>query len=168
MEGLRCCSISESIQKYSILVWNAGAFCGKCHRPKLKSQGVVMVIHNGFKSEPCKTIHYTYNETLEWLRCCEGLEWIHNYSIMVWNVGALYQTCHHLRLKSRGVMWWWLYLMNSDLNLSQIICYTYNETLEWLRCCGLPELVQVTQSWCEKWNTGKASFNTCHEPKRSP
>ena len=46
-----------------------------------------------------------------------------------------------------------------------IICYTYNETLEWLRCCGLPELVQVTKSWCEKWNTGQANFNTYHEPE---
>ena len=28
----------------------------------LKSQGVVMVIHDELKSEPCLTIHYTYNE----------------------------------------------------------------------------------------------------------
>ena len=111
------------------------------HHPPLKSQGVVMVIHNGFKSEPCKTIHYTYNETLEWLRCCEGLEWIHNYSIMVWNVGAMYQTCHRLRLKSRGVVM----VIHNELKSQpcKTIHYTYNEMLEGLRCCKIYESVQT-------------------------
>ena len=44
------------------------------HHPLLKSWGVVMIIHDELKSQPCKTIHYTYNEMLEGLRCCEIYE----------------------------------------------------------------------------------------------
>ena len=25
----------------------------------------------GFQSQPCTSIHHTYNDTLEWLGCCE-------------------------------------------------------------------------------------------------
>ena len=33
-----------------------------------------MIIHDELKSQPFKTIHYTYNEMLEGLRCCEIYE----------------------------------------------------------------------------------------------
>ena len=36
--------------------------------PITHSRGVVMVIPDEFKSEPCLTIHYTYNKILEGLR----------------------------------------------------------------------------------------------------
>ena len=54
----------------------------------LKSQGAVMSIHNEFQSQPCMTIHYTYNETLEGSSCCEMLESIQTCLILVWKVGV--------------------------------------------------------------------------------
>ena len=51
--------------------------------PQLKSRGAVMVVDDEFKSQPCKTIHYTYNETLEGLRCCELPELVQTHSILV-------------------------------------------------------------------------------------
>ena len=87
MEWLRCCEILESIQTYSIFVWNVGCWSQHRHHPQLKSQGVVLVVDDEFKSQPCKTIHYTYNETLEGLRCCELPESVQTHSILVWKVG---------------------------------------------------------------------------------
>ena len=86
LEGLRCCYIPELIQKYPILIWNVGAFYCFCRHPWLKSCGVVKVIHDGSKSQPCKTIQYTYNKTLEWLGCSEWSESVQSYSILVWKV----------------------------------------------------------------------------------
>ena len=63
LEGLRCYETLESIQTYSILVWNVGSWSQNCHHPQLKRWGVVMVIHDRFKSQSCKTNHYTCNET---------------------------------------------------------------------------------------------------------
>ena len=34
------------------------------------------------QSQPCKTIHYTNNEILEWLGCCEWLESVQSESIL--------------------------------------------------------------------------------------
>ena len=69
----------------------------------LRSQGVVLVlvVNDKYKSQPCKTIHYTYDETLEGLRCCEILESIHTYFILIWNVGYLSRKRYHPRLKSQ-------------------------------------------------------------------
>ena len=72
---------------YTILVWKVGYWSLSCRHPRLKSQGVVMVVDDEFKSQPCKTIHYTYNETLEGLRCCELPESVQTHSILVWKVG---------------------------------------------------------------------------------
>ena len=71
LEGLRCLEISKSMKRYSILVWYVGAFDHNCHHPQLKSWGVVIVIHTISKSQPCKTIHHTCNDTLERLGCRE-------------------------------------------------------------------------------------------------
>ena len=62
LEGSRCCHLLESIRKHTILVWNVGYWSWSCHHPWLKSRGVVMVVHDELKSQPFKTIHYTYNE----------------------------------------------------------------------------------------------------------
>ena len=86
LEGLRCCEILESIRKHTILVWNVGAWIQNRHHPRLKSRGVVMVIHVWFKSPPCSTIHYSCNETLKGLRCCELPESVQSHSILVWKV----------------------------------------------------------------------------------
>eukprot|EP00956_Cyclotella_meneghiniana_P022031 scaffold40976_cov60-Cyclotella_meneghiniana.AAC.1 len=44
---------------------------------------VVTIIEHTYQSQPCLTIHYTYDETLGGLRCCEVLESIQTYSIRV-------------------------------------------------------------------------------------
>ena len=54
------------------------------YHPQLKMQGVVMVVDDEFKPQPCTTIHYTYNETLKGLRCYELLESVQTQSILVW------------------------------------------------------------------------------------
>ena len=50
--------------------------------------GVVMVVDDEFKSQPCTciTIYYTYNETLKGLRCYELPKLLQTHSILVWNV----------------------------------------------------------------------------------
>ena len=82
-EGSSCYEILKPTQSYSILVWNVGAFYWNWHHPLVKSQGVMMVIHDGFKSQHCSTIHYTYNETLEGLGCCGLPESVHIHFILV-------------------------------------------------------------------------------------
>ena len=54
-----------------------------CHHPRVKKQGVVIVIHDELKSQPCLTIHYTHNETLKGLRCCELPESVQTHSTLV-------------------------------------------------------------------------------------
>ena len=82
-EGLWCCDILQSIQTYTILVWHVGYRSWNGHHPLLKSWGVVMIIHDELKSQPCKTIHYTYNKILEGLRCCELSESVQTHWILV-------------------------------------------------------------------------------------
>ena len=50
-----------------------------------------MVVHDELKSQPCPTIHYTYNEILEGLRCCELPESVSTHSIWVQKVCLLGQ-----------------------------------------------------------------------------
>ena len=83
LEGLRCCELLESIQTYSILVWNVGYWSRNRHHPWLKSQGVALVVDDEFKSQPCKTIHYAYDERREGLRCCEMSKSVQTHSILV-------------------------------------------------------------------------------------
>ena len=45
-----------------------------------------MVVDDEFKSQACKTIHYTHNETLAVLRCCELPKSVWTHSILVWKV----------------------------------------------------------------------------------
>ena len=81
--GLICCEILESIQKHSILVWNVGYWSWNRYHPQLKSQGVALVVDDEFKSQPCKTIHYTYGERMEELRCCELPKSVQTHSTLV-------------------------------------------------------------------------------------
>ena len=92
LEGLRCCEILESIQTYSILVWNVGYWSRNRHHPLLNSQGVALVVDDEFKSQPCKTIHYTHGERMEGLRCCEMPKSVQTHSILVGelNTGQAY------------------------------------------------------------------------------
>ena len=50
------------------------------------SRSVVMVGDDELKSQPCKTIQYTYNETLKGLGCFELPESVQTHSILVWKV----------------------------------------------------------------------------------
>ena len=87
LEGLRCCEILESNQSYSILVRNVGYWSrNRHHHPRLKSQDVVVVAHDEFQSQPCKTIDYTYGERMERLRCCELPKSVQTHTILVWKV----------------------------------------------------------------------------------
>ena len=54
------------IHTYSILLWNEGYWSQNRHHPRLKSRGLLMIMDDEFKSQPCLTIHYTYNADLDW------------------------------------------------------------------------------------------------------
>ena len=72
LEGSSCCEILESIQKILHLGVQCRGLELKLSPPSNQkpwcSDGC---IHDGVRSQPCTTIHYTYIETLEGLRCCE-------------------------------------------------------------------------------------------------
>ena len=70
------------------------SWCEKRRRAKptfpptqTQKQVVVTILEPIYQSQPCKTIHHTYNETLKGSSCCEILEQIQTYSILVWNIG---------------------------------------------------------------------------------
>ena len=86
LEGLRCCEMTESVCTRSMLVWNVGAMHQNFHHQWLKSRGVMTVVEDEFQSPPSPTIHYTYNDILEWLGCCELPESVHSHSILVYKV----------------------------------------------------------------------------------
>ena len=46
-----------------------------------------MVVGNEFQSPPFPTVHYTFDDTLEGLRCCELPESVSTHSIWVRKVG---------------------------------------------------------------------------------
>ena len=160
MEGWSWCEWPESTQPDWILVQILKAWISNCHHLWLKIQGVVRIVGKGFKSEPCVTIHSTYNKILEGLRCCDILESIQKYTILVWNVGYRSENCHQPLLKSRGVVM----VIHDELKSEPCVTIhsTYNKILEGLRCCELPQSVhqsKLTESWGgEKWKTGKPTF----------
>ena len=51
--------------------------------PAPQKHVVVTIIEPIYQSQPSPTIHHTYNEELGGLRCCELLESIQTYSILV-------------------------------------------------------------------------------------
>ena len=65
------------------LVWTLGIQRQNFHHLWLKAQGVVIVVEDEFKSQPFQSLYYTYNETLEGLRCCKLPEEVQRYSIWV-------------------------------------------------------------------------------------
>ena len=86
LDGLSWYEMAESGCTHPILVWNVGAWSLNCHHPRLKSRGVVTVIPDEFKSQPCTTIHHNHIETLEWLGFYELPGLVQSHSILVWNV----------------------------------------------------------------------------------
>ena len=106
---------------------------------------VVTILEPTQQSPPYPTIHYTYNEMLEGLRCCDILESIWKHTILVWKVGYWSRICPHPLLKA-GV-WWWLYMMNSNLNLVIpfiIVIMRYWKGWDAVNC---PNQSKHTQSW---------------------
>ena len=53
------------------------------HHQWPQSQGAALVVDDEFKSQPCKTIHYTYGERMEGLRCCDLTKSVQTHSILV-------------------------------------------------------------------------------------
>ena len=51
--------------------------------PMTEKHIVVTILEPIYQSQPSPTIHYTYNEKLEGLRCCDILESIRNHTISV-------------------------------------------------------------------------------------
>ena len=101
---------------------------------------VVTIIEHIYQSQCSQTIHYTYDETLEGLRCCEILDSIKTCSILVRSVGYCSRNCHHPQLKSQGVA----LVIHDELKPQPCITihYTNGGEMEGLRCCELPESVQ--------------------------
>ena len=87
LEGLSWYEMARSVRTHTILVWNLGYLSHNRHHPPLKSRSVVMVMNDELKSQPYITIHYTYNEALEGVGCCELPKSVQTYSILVWKVG---------------------------------------------------------------------------------
>ena len=61
--------------------WNAGK--PTLTPPVIEKYVVVTIIEHMYQSQSSPTIHYTYNEMLEGLRCCEMIESIQTYIILV-------------------------------------------------------------------------------------
>ena len=129
--------------------------------PVTEKHVAVTILEPPQQSQPSPTIHYTYNETLEGSRCCEILESIQTYSILVWwNVVASYQNRHHPWLKSQGVA-----LIVDDEFKSQTcktINHIHSQWIEALRCCELPKSVQTHSILVWKVGKGQPNFDpTC-------
>ena len=110
-----------------------------------------------YQSQQCLTIHHTYEERLEGLRCCEMAESVSTRTILVWNVGAsMHQKFHHPWLKSRGVVTF----VNDEFQSppSPTIHDTYNDTFEGLGCYELAESVSTHTIWVRKVSIGQAKF----------
>ena len=117
---------------------------------------VVTILEPIYQSQPSPTIHYTYGERMEWLRCCEILESIQKHSILVWNVGYWSRNRYHPQLKSQGVT-----LVVDDEFKSQpckTIHYDYGERMEELRCCELPKSVQTHSILVSQVDKGQANL----------
>ena len=107
LEGLRCCELPESVSTHSIWVQKVGVWAMPNLYPlATRKQVVVAILEPIYQSEPCITIHYTYNERLDGLSWYEMAEWVCTRSNLVWKLGAwsLNLNCHHPRLKSWGVV----------------------------------------------------------------
>ena len=112
------------------------------YHPWLKSQGVLMVLHDEFKYQPCPTIHYTYNEMMEGSSWCELPESVQSHTILVWSVGV----CHKPNLYPSMTQNWVVVTILEPMYKSQpciTIHHTIDETLEGLSWCKDLESIQT-------------------------
>ena len=152
------CPNQSKLTQYCCEKWNAG-------KPTLtptvtEKHIVVTIIEHMNQSQPSPTIHYTYDETLD----IGSLE-------VVWNPG-INPNIPHLGAKrrvlepklstthnSKACLWRWLYVMNSNLNLAKPFnILMVREWKGWDAVNCPNQQSKLTQSWCEKWNTGKTTL----------
>ena len=135
MEGSRFSELLRPVQTHWILLLNVSSFYLICLHPRPKSQVVVMVILDEFKSQLYMTIHYTYNDTLEGLGCYElsGAVQCHStsvsnasHTILVWWVGSSTENHPQLQPKSQLVV----PIMDNEFQSQpyMTIHYAYHET----------------------------------------
>ena len=121
-----------------------------------RKQVVVAILEPIHHSQPCLTIHYTYNERLDGLSWYEMAESVCTHSILMWNVGAWSQ--NFTTLVSNGKVWWRVGRVNSNLTL----VWPFNILMmkDWKGWDAVNGLNQSenTQSVCEEWDWAKPNL----------
>ena len=125
--------------------------------PVTEKHVVATILEPTHQSQPCKTIHHTYNEKLEGLRCCDILESIRKLTILVWNVGYF----EPILLPPMNVKRDVVLFLHDELKSQpcKTIHYTHGERMEGLRCCELPSAVQTRSILVSKVDKGQAYFD---------
>ena len=128
-----------------------------------RKQVVVTILEPIHQSQPCITIHHTYNERLDGSSWYEMAESVCTRSNLVWNVRTQSPNFHHPRLKKQGVVM----VVEGEFQSQPFptIYYTNGQRLEGLRCCELPESVRTYSIWVRKLGLGKAKIVPTHDQK---
>ena len=84
VEGSYCCEFLNQ-SKHTQSAWCEKWVIALPHLSPLMAQEqvVVSMVDNKFQSQPCLTIQYTNDETMEGSSCCELLELVHTHMILV-------------------------------------------------------------------------------------
>ena len=69
LEGWSCGEVLEPVQTHLILVQKWVSIWPHLSPLMTQRQVMVTIIDNQLQSQPCQTIHYTYDETLEGSSC---------------------------------------------------------------------------------------------------
>ena len=83
LEGSSCCKMLESVQTHIIFVLKVGVYLAIFVPLMTQKQFVVTILDSQFHSQPCLTIHYTYDETLKGSSCCQLHELVQTHLILV-------------------------------------------------------------------------------------
>ena len=117
-----------------------------------------------FQSQPCLTIHYTHDVTLEGSSCCEMLDSVQTHLILVWKVVeglATFVTTHDPNTGCGNH-----YVVNEFQSQPCLTIYhTYDETLEGSSCCEMLESVPTHLILVWKVVVGLATFVPTHDSK---
>ena len=84
LEGLGCCELLESVSRHTI--WVQKVSMGQAEFVPSQSWKIGCGDHISviiYQSQPCLTIHCTYEERLEGLKCCEIAESVYTRSMLV-------------------------------------------------------------------------------------
>ena len=157
MEGSSWCELPESVQSHTIRVWSVGVCQAKSVPTHDSKLGFGDHLEPMYQSQPCITIHHTIDETLEGLSWCKDLESIQTCTILVWKVGysgADLVATHD----SKAGEWWWLCMMNSNLNLAKPFIILIMRHWKGWDAVNYPNQSELTQSWCEKCARAKSTL----------